>query len=148
MLKRITASPTVDTNIYAAGDLVGGLLTFGLDAFRPAGGAFLRQALLYDLAKQDVDLDLLLLSASITPGTDNAAFDLADADMTKVRGLVNLTTFAGFNDSGILHATGLSVPITLDLTQATLAVYAVLISRGTPTYGASDLTLALTFESA
>lgn len=88
-------SLTVDTNIYASGDNIGGLQTIDLSAFKNTKGAvILDHILVTDLAIQSANLDIVLFGSnpSATTFTNNVAQDIADADITKIIGVVPVTT--------------------------------------------------------
>lgn len=141
-LVNFSASLTVDTNAYASGDNVGGKLT--ITGVPPRG--IIRRVTLTDLAVQGADLDLIVFTEnpSGTTFTDNGAMDIADADITKIAGKLALTTDTAFADSGITEDAG-TRDLEYQLTSGT-TLYCALISRGTPTYAASDLTLRLVIE--
>lgn len=139
----ISVSPTVDTNIYASGDLVGGKLTLTDAALAGPTKVVLQAVEIVDLAKQSVALDVVLFGAnpSATTFTDNAAFDIDDADLPKVLGVVSVTTWYAFNDNSVGQARGLSLPVT-----STGSLYAALVSRATPTFAAAtDVTIRFEF---
>lgn len=135
---------TTDTNAYATGDNVGGKLTVTADA--PPRG-IIRRAVITDLAVQGADMDLIIFNEnpSGTTFTNNAALDIADADITKIAGRIALTSDVAFADNGITenNAADLEYQLTAGTT-----LYAALVSRGTPTYAASDLTLKLVIEES
>src|SRR4051812_1176333 len=103
-IKSLTVQTVVDTAIYASGDLIGTKMTF-------AGLAGLSRTLkvlsvlLVDEAKQSADIDLVLFSSDPTGTTftNNAALDVADADMDKICGVITFRTadWFGFNDNSI-----------------------------------------------
>jgi hypothetical protein len=138
----VSATPTIDTNIYAAGDTVGTLMTFsGTCLFRTGKGEVLG-GLIFDKDKEAADLDLVCFNS--TPAgtfTDNAAFDPTDAGLAAIQGSISFTTHKAFSDNGISVATGMVDPVQCD---ADGKLYCYLVSRGTPTYtSASDLTVVL-----
>ena len=116
----LTATPTISAaGIYAAGEAVGGLLTFT--------GA----------------VDGTVLSGTITKvvivDDDN---EKSDADMENCIGVVFITTaaYSSFNDNSV--ATVVDQP--LDIVLAGTSLFGQLITRGTPTYTATtDITVKL-----
>ena len=132
----ITASPTVDTNAYATGELVGGKLTF-----TGSKAGFVVSAQITDLAAQAVDFDVVLFDAnpSATTFTDQAAFDIADADIPKVIGVINFpsTSRFAFADNSVHFVGGLGIPFSGSMVSGNPTIYGALISRGTPTFAAS-----------
>ena len=142
---------TVDTNIYASGDNVGGLQTVDLSPFKNTkGAAILDHVLIMDLAKQSANMDLVLFGSnpSATTFTTNVAQDIADADITKIIGVVPVTSHHVFADSSVSRAVNLDLGFKLDATQSTLNLYAALISRATPTFATTgDIDLTMTFRA-
>lgn len=150
IVRIVSATPTLDTNAYGSGDLVGTKMTFDLSAFRAAGGnVVLESVLIRDLAKQSANLDLVLFSSDPTASTltDNAAFDPHDTDLAAVVAVIPITTHNAYNDNGISYARNLAIPLNLDVTDASLNLYGVLVARATPTYAASDLRVNLTVRT-
>lgn len=144
-----SATPTIDTNIYASGDLLGTKLSFsgaGQRGDGVAAGGIVRSVLITDLAAQGADIDVVLFNAdpSGTTFTNNAAFDLADADIAKVVGVAQVTTDAAFNDNGVSFAHNLYIPFNV---AAGNILYGALVVRATPTYAtAADLVVYVGVE--
>lgn len=140
-----SATPSISTSAYADGDLIGTKLTFTA-ALRSSGGASgaLQSATLTDLAAQNAAIDLILFNAdpTSTTFTDNAAFDIADADLSKVVARVAFTAsdYFSFADNSVAQVDSLG----LGLSGPSRDLYGALVSRGTPTYAtASDLTVRI-----
>lgn len=144
----IPVAPSVDTAIYASGDLIGGKLTIPA----PDTGKIVSVRLV-DQAGQASVIDLVLWSAdpSGTTFTDNAALDVADTDMVALIGVVPIAAadYDTFADNRVA-----TVP-NYNLVYGPLAkgqnggysMYGALVSRGTPTYAAAtDLILSIGIE--
>lgn len=150
-IKCVSVTPTVDTSAYATGDLIGGKLTFtGLGGYDQN---LVLSATVYDAAAQAVDLDLVIFSSdpSLTTFTDQAAFDIADADLAKVAQVFNfgaISRFA-FADNSVHQLLNQTAPLKVTASGAnSRTFYASLISRGTPTFAAStDVTVKICVES-
>ena len=145
-MKTTIHTPAIDTAIYAAGDLMGGLLTFTDVAL--AGGLILQTLTLVDQAKQSAAIDLLLFGGNLsgTTLTNNVALDVADADLLTFLGHVSIAAanYAAFNDNSA--ATLKDIQLFLKPAPTTKSLYGVLVSRGTPTYAAAtDLQLTCLF---
>jgi len=140
LMKTIVQTPTVTVGAYAANDAVGGLLTF-VDAGPNAlsggsnSGVYVDGAVLTDLAKQDIQLDLVLFNQSFTATADNAAFDISDTDMLNVVGVINFVSYTDANDSSFCAVRGLNIPVLIE--NASGALYGQLVTRGAPTYAAT-----------
>ena len=141
----VSASPTCDTSAYAAGDLIGGKLSFASAVQFAAGSGRIGNVLLVDQAKQQIEVDLILFGADPTGTTftDQAALDIADADIDKVVAVVNLAFYTAFSDNAIAQY---SPPGGLPFKLASgTTLYGALVTRGAPTYAAStDLKAILT----
>lgn len=140
--QRYAGTPTLSTAAYGAGDLLGTLLKAGMA--RTAGqGIVVLDVTVTDLGKQNQALDVIFFDAnpSATTFTDNSPLDVADADLPKVSGYVNLGTadYCSFNDNSI--ATKRNVGLAVNPASGT--VWYCAVTRGTPTHGTVDLTLRM-----
>jgi len=140
----LTSTPTISTDAYASGDLVGTLMSVA-EAVRGKalvhGTGTIRSVMISDLAKQSANMDVLFwtVNPSNTTFTDNAAFDMNDNDLVNMCGIAQVTTHIAFADNGVSTAHDLFIPY--DLTTGSV-LYAALVARATPTYaGTSDLKL-------
>lgn len=138
----ISQSPTVDTSAYASGDTIGAKMTFtGVCSMGKQRAQILGVQIL-DKAKQSADIDVVLFNTSAPGGTytDNAAITIADANLPNIQAEISITTHKTFNDNSISYSSEVIRPVMCD-TPGNL--YGYMISRGTPTYAASDLTVVL-----
>lgn len=143
IIKLSGATVGANTDAYSAGDLVGGKLTLADVFLNGAKEPFLTSITVQDLTKQNAALDIVFFDAdpAATTFTNNAALDIADADLPKVIGYAQVVDYASFNDSSVGCVSGLAMAIRP--TASTL--YACIVSRGTPTYGANELSIAFGF---
>lgn len=138
-------TPTIETDAYVAGDLIGTKLSFA-NAVRGVGGGsnetgLLQSVIITDLAKQSANLDVVFFDTnpSNTTFTDNAAFDPHDTDLLTIIVVVAVTDWKDFNDNSIGQTLNLAIPFDLG---GDTTLYAAIVSRGTPTYAStSDLTV-------
>ncbi len=142
-IQRFAVTPTVTAGAYSANDVVGARLTFtGLQ------GGTLQSILIIDEAAQSVDYFIVLFNASPTDITDNATFDIADADLDKIIYEDTLTAAAtrrAFTDNSYHRLFNLDVP----LWSEGGTIYGFLITTGTPTYAATDdITVILQVETS
>lgn len=136
-----SVTPTVDTAIYASGELMGGKLTISNAARLGVYTGTISSVIISDLDSDAVDIDVVYFKSdpSSTTFTDQAAFDIADADLLKIVCVVSVTDYFVFSDNSVGIAQNANCPF--DLGDGT-TLYAALVSRGTPDYAtASDLTL-------
>lgn len=142
-IRTLSLAPTLDTNAYATGDLMGAAI---LSVAANASKLKLNAIVVTDLAKQSAAFDIIFLKGAITTTTltDNAAADIDDVDLPLVIGAVSVPAGAYFalNDSSF--AVVKDINLNLELTGSTL--YALLVSRGSPTYAAADMTIRLVCE--
>lgn len=133
------------TTAYSAGDLVGTKLTLS-DVWQVAHKEpILTNITVQDLAEQNAALTVLIFDAnpSATSFTDNAELDIADADLPKVIAAIPIaaTDYVGLKDSSV--ATVFNVAVCVPNNGDDL--YACIVTSGTPTYGAHDLSIAFGF---
>lgn len=141
--KTITVNPTTDTAIYASGDTLGSLMTFAGVARFNGGSAVVQAMTIVDAAAQNANLELWLFTGTVTASADNAAWSISDADALKCVGVIPTS---GVNYASALNSVSSKLSINLPVTCASdsTSLYGQLVSRGTPTYGASSLTVKLT----
>lgn len=145
--RTVSVAPTVDTNAYASGDLVGPKQTLtGAGTCDPTLGklglcaGIIHSVTITDLENQAADFDLVIFSSDPTGTTftDNAAFDIADADLPKVVCVIQVTTNVAFNDNAVIIANGTNCVFDAPATRGTL--YAAPVIRSAGTFSASGLT--------
>ena len=138
----VEATPTIDTNAYGTGDLLGTKMELVGSGFEGRGRGIIESVEIIDLAKNTVDVDVVIFDAnpSGTTFTNNAAFDIADADLPNVVCVIPVTSHFDFNDNGISIAKNVGCPFRL--AQGSTSLYAALVIRATATYAtAADISL-------
>lgn len=148
--RTISIAPTVDTNAYASGDLVGPKQTLtdagaGGGLASSTGGqmtGIIHSVTITDLDNQAADFDLVIFSSnpSGTTFTDNAAFDIADADLPKVICVIQVTTNVAFADNAVVIANGNNCVFDARLSTVPGTLYAAAVIRSAGTFSASGLT--------
>lgn len=152
-----TATPTITSGTaYAAGDLIGGKLTFSNAVLSSIRHADIVGAVLRDSSKQSADIDLVIFSAdpSATTFTNDSAFAVHADDLAKVVAVVkfrNATDYVAFsaNSVGIVDNLAKKVRTTGTTNPSNVfdALYGALVSRGTPTYTSTTaLTVGITIR--
>lgn len=152
--KVVSFAPTLDTSAYATGDQMGSLMTISNVCDLSSGAVRILSLTIVDKAKQSVSFDVLFFSSLPTvTSVDNAALDISDAEMAaKCIGSVTVQTtdYKALNANSVATVRGVdlilqpgpaSAPTGTNPSQVNL--YAILCSRGTPTYAASDLQLRI-----
>lgn len=146
----ISIAPTLDTNAYATGDGMGPAIEIPNCVDNPGDTATLTSIMTLDKIKQKPAMDLLFFSDKpAIASADNAALDITDAEMnSKFLGAVSLAA-ADFKDLSAssyqsVKLLGLKLKGTKSADNPNgTSCWAVLQSRGSPTYGVSDLTFKL-----
>lgn len=145
IIKIAGATVAVNTDAYAAGDLVGAKLTLAEAYPIEAKEPYLHSITVQDLDKQNVELDFVFFDSdpSGTTFTNNSALDVADADLPKILGFATITAsdYCDFADSsvGSIGNIGLACKPTVN------TLYCAIVSRGTPTYSANGLSVVFGF---
>lgn len=135
----VSATPTLDTSIYASGDSLHTTVISFANAVRATGGTgTIRKMVIIDKDVQSIALELWLFSATVTPAAANAAHSISDADAALCIGVIPSGTYY----ASALNSIAVSSP-TLPILVAATTLFGILVTRGTPTYTASGLTIAL-----
>ena len=125
---------------YAANDIIGGRLRFqGLREGK------ITSIMVTDKAAQNVAYGLILFDSIPTDITDNATFDVADADLLKIfyHTLIPTTERVALTDNSfsILYGVNKSVRVVND------DVLGFLYTTGDPTFTSLDITVTLEVEA-
>lgn len=140
----VTATPSVDTSIYASGDVIGGLLTFTASVGSAVGSGLLVGATVKDKSGQSAPLTLWLFDSnpSNSTFTDQAAFALSDSDLSKSIGFITFGSSSVVTSTlnSLHHVNTLAMPVRARTSggAASGVLYGVLVSAGTPTFGTSS----------
>jgi len=149
-VKRITVTPTISTAIYAAGDALGGLLTFENARTPFARSGFICGALLKDNSKLNQLIYLVMFDRIFTPTADQAPFSPSDADLANLITIMRFEAadYASFanNSAAMVGFDSLEINMPFELIEGGTALYGQLyLGAGmTPTYtAATDLIVDL-----
>lgn len=146
----VTAAPTVTaSSAYASGNAVGSLQTLS-SALRQQtvgglGTAILQRVQVNFKSAQTAQTDIILFSASpsSTTVTDKSAIAIATADFDKVIGVIHVSDCTAQGTPSSCQANNLAIPV---YNASGSALYAVAVTRGTPTFTAtSDVSITYTF---
>jgi len=135
-----TLTPTCDTLIYAAGDVIFDRTALSIGSDRVSRGK-VKFVGLVDKDDTGVAMDIYLLKADVAFGTANATPSITDANAENIIGYVTVTPS---KDLGGVDFGEVGCNIPFDITGSTLYVAAV--TAGTPTYTASGLFLTIVCE--
>jgi hypothetical protein len=144
-------SPTITTtaSAYTSGDVVGGVLTLS-DAMRKVDGTGLLQSIsVIDGANQKAALTILLFNANPSAGTytDNGAcpsFVTNSADRAKLIRKINIagSDYETIGSIAVAEITAISKHVSAS---GSKHLYAIIVTTGTPTYGANSTDLVVRF---
>ena len=145
----IVQQPTISAaGLYAAGDALGGLLTFANAARVAGGGGTITKVVILDEDQELAPIDVVFFDQTFGATADNAPFDPSDADLANCIGYVDVaaTDYADFVDNSVAaKASGLRMPFDYDLVAAGTSLFAQMVVRSTPTYTAvDDITIKIT----
>lgn len=144
---------------YAAGNVVGGLLTIDNSGIvrspidEPQLSAKLSDVSVIDNANQAIDADIFLFSqAPASAMNDKAAFAPSAADLKNCVGVLHVVAADYIAAGGSAKVAAgpnqrnLNIVMKPSVAGAT-ALYAVVVTRGTPTYGANALFVRMKFDA-
>jgi len=146
--KTIVLDPTVDTLIYASGDLLCEKLTLTNAVLRDGGVCEVEKVVVVDQSKQNAPLDLIFFNSDpdATTFTENVAFNPANADADRIAGVISIVAadYSTFSDNSAACWTG--DPVVIHAASGH-DLYLAVVSRGTPTYAtAGDVRLIITLK--
>lgn len=157
---RVQVTPTIDTNIYASGDCLGGLMSIaGAASYSTGGGRLLGVSVVDKTQAQRAAMDLVFFSQSVTVAGNNSPFATSDADMVYAVGAISLgswsylTAFAGtpLNSLAVWPSPASAATSVqsgeIPYVCAATTLYCQAIVRGTPTYtSTSDLVFSFLIQ--
>lgn len=141
----IDFTPTLDTNIYANGDVlfISTVLTGVSDI--EGGTVKLISAVLFDGDDQGTNVDVYFTTNSTTPGTINGAVSAADTVLDDIVGRATFSTFLDLINSQVSVVSGQDQLMKCAAGSKDLYVFGV-VRSGTPTYTASGMKFKFGFE--
>lgn len=144
--KLVTITPTVDTGAYTSGDLVGTKQTLsGAGACDPTlgelglCGGIINSVVIGDASKQSGNFDIIIFNSDPvnTTFTDNGAFTVNSADLSKIVCVIPVTTQVSLGTNGASVNQSAGCIFSAKATRGVL--YAAAVTRSTPTYAATAL---------
>lgn len=141
----ITPTLTVDTNIYAALDIIGGKLTL-TEAVRTEYGSGILQAItITDDDNEKAAFDILIFDSDLGgTTTDNGAWTMGAGDLASCLGRITVaaTDYVTMVTGSAAVASIRNIGLPVRVNEASRKLYALIIATGTPTYtAATDLTV-------
>lgn len=140
----LSASPTVDTSAYAALDSMHTtIITFSNAAVSSGGTGTVVGAGLVDKADQTFTARLWLFNQSFTGTTANNALVVSDSDLGNMVGWVDFLTWADGNTGKFSMGDRSQLPLPYICSGSTSLFGVLQVLSGTPTFGASDITVKI-----
>lgn len=133
------------SSAYTAGNAVGGKITLPGLVSGDNRRCAITDVVLIDKANQSVPYDLVFFDSDLAGSVaDKSAFAINASDLSKLLGSLSLSGLSNLgSNGGVINGTNIYKRLTLVGRDA----YAVLITRGTPTYAStSDVILRVTSE--
>ena len=139
----VSATPTLDTSIYASGDsLHTAVITFTGAVGRSGGYGKVKKMVVVDASAQTAAFELWLFSATVTPAAANSVHSISDADAALCVGVIASGTYF----ASALNSVCVTKGVDLDFKVAGTSLFGILVTRSTPTYLAGSLTVSLQIE--
>ncbi len=143
--KIVSAVQTVTSGAaYAAGNCIGGKMTFSGITRANDISALLQQVAVNCKSNQTGAMDLVLFSADPSGSTiaDKTNLSIAAADFDKVAGVLHITDWTSLGTPSIGQALNAALPF--KPAAGTTTVYGALVARATPTFAStSDVSVTL-----
>lgn len=139
---------TTDTQ-YSVDEVIDGVKEVTGVVNDSKGSCLLKSITVLDKEDQKSDLDIYFFNEApvTTVGADNAAFALADSDLAKVIGKVNIAAADYVSSTNNAVATVTNIQMILQSIKDKRTLHLLVISRGTPDFTAgTDLILKLGLE--
>jgi hypothetical protein len=144
----VLVSPAIPTTAtpYTANDVVGGKLTIAGAARVSGGTGILQSVLVRDVNNQKAALTILLFNADPANGTytDNVALTLNATDAAFIVRKINILT-TDYETLGTQAVADVAVAFKPIKITAGTSLFALVITTGTPTYGANSTSLNISF---
>jgi len=137
--KTVDVTFSLDTNIYASGDVLAEPQVIAACMRVDDATGVLSGFSLHDEDDQGIELDVVLLSANVSLGTENAAVSITDANAREILGIINVASTDWKDLVGVRVATKLNVNQPIKPVTGTDDIYVALITRGTPTHTAAGI---------
>lgn len=138
----IDVTLSLDTSIYASGDVLADTQAVAGAGRANDMGGVLQSLTIIDKDDQGAALDVWLLSANQSMGSENSAPSISDANAANILGRISVGTGDYYDLGGVRVAAiqGLGIPY-IPVSGGTSLYVAVVNGAGTPTYTASGVVL-------
>lgn len=137
---------TLDTAIYASGDVLSDTATIANAVVAAGGRARLRSIVVVDEDDQGIAFDIVFFGASQSLGAKNAVPNISDAATRDAQGHVSIAAGDYIDLGGARVATKAGLDIVLEAASGSTDLFLATITRGAPTHTANGLKLRLGLE--
>ncbi|NUN02131.1 MAG: hypothetical protein HUU41_13525 [Bryobacteraceae bacterium] len=139
--ERLTLTLTLDTSIYASGDVLADTQELQDALRRRDAKGILRTLTVIDKDDQGAAMDVYFFSRNVSLGTENSTPSLTDANFEYYLGHISVES-ADYKDLGGAQVACIkNENIELQSSDASRNVYVAVVTRGTPTHTASGIVL-------
>ena len=135
----VSATPTLDTSAYAIGDCLHTAVIEFANALPASHTGFVEKMVIVDALAQSQPCELWLFKSTVAPATANAAHSISDADALLCIGVIS----SGPYYASALNSVSIAKALSLAINTTGTSLFGILVTRGTPTYGAGSLTVSL-----
>lgn len=138
---------SLDTSIYAAGDVLAATQELVNALARAGAGGILQTLTVIDKDDQGAAFDVYVMDANVAMGVENAAPSISDSDAANIMGKIAIAT-GDYTDLGgvrVAHKNALNIPLKSASNKPSIYVAAV-NGAGTPTYTAAGIVLRFGIE--
>lgn len=141
LLERLTLTLTLDTSIYASGDVLANTQPLPGALRRMDSKGILRTLTVIDKDDQGAAMDVYFFSRNVSLGAENGTPSITDADAEYYLGHISVES-ADYKDLGGAKVACIkNENIELSSLDSTRNVYVAVVTRGTPTHTAGGVIL-------
>lgn len=140
----------VTATTYATGDVLGTGNPVAVEVMARDNGTGVIQSLsIGDLSKQDGAIDIIVfgMAPTATTFTNDSALDIADADLSKIIGVISIgaSDYSDFADNSVATKTPVSMVVSnfSTTTGAKTKLWLAFVSRDSKTYAANEVSCNL-----
>lgn len=147
-LAAVVITPTLDTNIYASGDVLFVANKLDSMALNTKGGCKLKSLVVLDKINQKVAIDFLFFNEDPgNVGAFNAVLNLSSAQLAMLVGIVSVGSADYVTLKATVNAIAVVKPdLSMVCKQSLKDLWVVGVSRATPTFGINDLVIKAIVE--
>ena len=136
---------SLDTSAYASGDVLADTQELASALRVVDGTGVLQDIVLNDKDDQGLAMDVVIMSANVSLGTENAAVSISDANADNILAIISVTAADWIDLGGCRVATLRNLSKVVKSASGSSSLYVGLITRGAPTHSASGITARFGF---